>query len=77
MYKRRLIMGAAGVAAGGLYLIVAGRALFGAAEPVKPVETSSHSFWMRASRDGSLIQATVGSLGGVGRRWRKRAGLAA
>lgn len=47
------------------------------AEPVKPIETSAHSFCMSASRDGSLIQATVGSLGGVGRRWRKRAGVAA
>lgn len=38
------------------------------AEPVKLFETLSHSFCMVASRDGSLIQATVGSLGGVGRR---------
>lgn len=30
---------------------------------------------MTASLVGSLIQATVGSFGGVGRRWPKRAGL--
>lgn len=46
-------------------------------ESVKRFETGSHSFWMGASREGSLIHATVGSRGGVGRRWRKRAGLAA
>jgi superfamily II DNA or RNA helicase len=46
-------------------------------EPVKADETTSHAFLMSASRDGSLIQATVGSLGGWGRRWPKRAGLAA
>ena len=46
-------------------------------EPVKPAETSFYSFRMSASRVGSLIQAVVGSLGAVGGRWRKRAGLAA
>ena len=45
-------------------------------ESVKRDETSSHSDWMTDSRDGSLIQATLGSLGGTGRRWRKREGLA-
>jgi photosystem II stability/assembly factor-like uncharacterized protein len=47
------------------------------AEPVKPSETPRHADLMSASGDGSLIQATVGNFGGVGRRWRKRAGLAA
>lgn len=46
-------------------------------ESVKPDETTSHSFWMSASREGSLIQATDGSRGGWGRRWRNRPGLAA
>jgi restriction system protein len=46
-------------------------------EPVKRRETPRHADLMSASGDGSLIQATVGSFGGVGRRWRKRAGLAA
>ena len=32
--------------------------------------------WILASREGSLIQAVVGSRGGVGRRPRKRSGLA-
>ena len=32
---------------------------------------------MSASREGSLIQATAGSLGGVGRRCRNRSGLTA
>ena len=47
------------------------------AEPVKPSETTSYADLMSASGDGSLIQATVGSLGGAGRRWWNRAGLAA
>src|SRR5680860_950175 len=29
------------------------------AEPVKPIETTSYSFWMSASREGSLIHATA------------------
>jgi len=33
-------------------------------------------FWMLACREGSLIQATVGRAGGVGRRRRNRSGLA-
>ena len=49
----------------------------GAPEPVKAGETTSHADLMSASGVGSLIQATVGSLGGGGRRWRNRAGLAA
>ena len=48
------------------------------AEPVKRFETtSSQLFCMSASRDGSLIQAAVGSLGGVGRRPWNRSGCAA
>jgi len=47
------------------------------AEPVKPDETTSHVDLMSASGVGSLIQAMVGSSGGVGRRCRNRAGLAA
>ena len=35
------------------------------AEPVKPGETTSHADLMSASGVGSLIQATVGSFGGV------------
>lgn len=46
-------------------------------EPVKRFGTLSQEFWMTASRVGSLIQATVGSFGGVGRRWPQRAGLSA
>ncbi len=46
------------------------------AEPVKPGETTCHADLMSASGVGSLIQATVGSLGGSGRRCPKRAGLA-
>jgi hypothetical protein len=48
------------------------------AEPVKHFETRSQPFF-RASLPivGLLIHATVGSLGGEGRRWRNRAGLAA
>jgi hypothetical protein len=34
------------------------------AEPVKAGETTSHAELMSASGVGSLIQATVGSLGG-------------
>jgi len=45
---------------------------------VKGFETaSSHLLCMSASRDGSLIQAAVGSFGGVGRRPLNRSGLAA
>ena len=40
-------------------------------------QLSSILFCMSASRDGSLIQAAMGSLGGVGRRPWKRSGLAA
>ena len=47
------------------------------AEPVKAGETTSHADLMSASGLGSLIQATVGSFGGVGRRCLNRAGLAA
>ena len=48
------------------------------AEPVKAFETRTQDFfcvsvWMV----GLLIQATVGSLGGVGRRPQNRRGLAA
>ena len=46
-------------------------------EPVKPGETTCHADLMSASGVGSLIQATVGSVGGVGRRCPNRAGLAA
>ena len=46
-------------------------------ELVKGCETDGHADLMSASGLGSLIQATVGSLGGVGRRWRNLAGLAA
>ena len=50
----------------------------GQAEPVKTFETSSQSFFCASfSIVGLLIHATVGSLGGEGRRWRKRPGLAA
>jgi len=47
-----------------------------AAERVKGDETTSYADWMSASRLGSLIHATWGSSGGVGGRWRNRAGLA-
>ena len=47
------------------------------AEPVKAGETTSHADLMSVSGVGSLIQATVGSFGGWGRRCRNRAGLAA
>lgn len=58
--------------------IVANLLLVGVAEPVKAFETRSQDFfcasvWMV----GLLIHATVGSLGGVGRRPQKRCGLAA
>ena len=47
------------------------------AEAVKPVETTRHRFvCMSASGVGSLIQATVGSLGGTG-GLANRPGLAA
>ncbi len=46
-------------------------------EPVKDFETTSgYLFCMSVSRDGSLIHATVGSFGGVGRRWQNRVGFA-
>ena len=45
-------------------------------EPVKLGETTSYADSMSASVLGSLIQATVGSLGGWGRRWRNLAGFA-
>ena len=49
-----------------------------APEPVKAFETvGGQLFCMSASREGSLIHATVGSFGGVGRRWRNRSGFAA
>ena len=45
-------------------------------EPVKDFETAlGYLFCMSVSRDGSLIHATVGSLGGVGRR-QNRVGFA-
>ena len=47
-----------------------------APEPVKPGETTCYADLMSASGVGSLIQATVGSFGGVGRRCPNRAGLA-
>ena len=47
------------------------------AEPVTPFGTTSYAFaLMSASGDGSLIQATIRSFGGVGRWWWNRAGLA-
>ena len=46
-------------------------------EPVKHFETRSGHAFCATSWSGSLIQATVGSFGGSGRRWRNRAGLAA
>ena len=49
----------------------------GESELVKAGETSSYADLMSASGVGSLIQATVGSLGGDGRRCPNRAGLAA
>jgi hypothetical protein len=52
------------------------RGLVGVPEPVKAGETSSYADLMSASGVGSLIQATVGSLGGRGRRCPNRAGLA-
>ena len=50
-----------------------------AAEAVKHCETRSHdTFCMStSSTTGWLIHATAGNRGGSGRRWRKRAGLAA
>ena len=48
-----------------------------APEPVKPDETTCHADLMSASAVGSLIQATVGSFGGWGRRCPNRAGLVA
>ena len=46
-------------------------------EPVKHFETRSCHAVCATSSVGSLIQATVGSFGGWGRRCRNRAGLAA
>jgi hypothetical protein len=47
-------------------------------EPVKTFETSCQDFFcVSLVMVGLLIQATVGSLGGVGRRPQKRCGLAA
>jgi hypothetical protein len=46
-------------------------------EHVKARETTFHADLMSGLGLGSLIQATVGSFGGAGRRWRNRAGLAA
>ena len=47
------------------------------AEPVKEFETVvGQSLCMSASREGSLIHATVGILGGVGRRPWNRWGFA-
>ena len=47
-------------------------------EPVKTFETKSQSLFCASfSIVGLLIHATVGSLGGDGRRWRNRPGLAA
>ncbi len=47
-------------------------------EPVKTFETNSQAFFCASlSIVGLLIQATVGSFGGDGRRWRNRPGLAA
>jgi hypothetical protein len=47
-------------------------------ESVKEFETvGGQSFCMSASREGSLIHATVGSFGGVGRRPRNLSGFAA
>ncbi|MHB8295384.1 MAG: hypothetical protein ACYDH5_12315 [Acidimicrobiales bacterium] len=48
------------------------------AEPVKTFETKSQDFFCRSLWTvGLLIQETVGSLGGEGRRPQKRRGLAA
>ena len=47
------------------------------AEPVKACETTCHADLMSAWGVGSLIQATVGSCGGWGRRCRNLAGLVA
>jgi len=62
----------------GSYEDVLGLLSDGLAEPVKAFETRTQDFfcvsvWMV----GLLIQATVGSLGGVGRRPQNRRGLAA
>ena len=48
-----------------------------AAEHVKAGETVSYADLMSASGVGWLIQATVGSFGGVGRWCRNLAGFAA
>jgi hypothetical protein len=50
----------------------------GDSEPVKAFETEAQDFFCRSVwMVGSLIQATVGSLGGVGRRPQKQRGLMA
>ena len=56
--------------------------LFGAAatkpEPVKEFETNRQRFFcVSFPIVGLLIHATIGSVGGEGRRWRNRPGLAA
>ena len=49
-----------------------------APEPVEDIETrAGYLFCMSASREGSLIQALAGSLGGVGLRPLNRVGFAA
>ena len=49
----------------------------GVPEPVKDFETrAGYVLCMSACREGSLIQALVGSFGGVGRRPLNRLGLA-
>jgi hypothetical protein len=48
------------------------------AEPVKPFETTTYDlFCTSVSIVGLLIHAVVGSLGGLGRRFPNRHGLAA
>jgi hypothetical protein len=50
----------------------------GATEPVKPFETTAYDFFCASvSIVGWLIHAAVGSLGGLGRRFPNRHGLAA
>ena len=53
-------------------------AVEGVPEPVKAFETSAQDFFCASfSMLGLLIHAAVGSLGGLGRRFPKRHGLAA
>ena len=63
---------------GSTWSITSSTSLSAVAEPVKRFETPSYeaSFAISSTGTGSLIQATVGSSGGCGRRWRNRAGLA-